>query len=171
MKNQAERRRESRALHLNVSGRPDGGGGARVGAGEPLEEEIGRFIGRVPIKRHQGGWHAGGLHDICAPAVGIDRRDFDQVRAAADGLFESMNGCAHNKAAERLCCWGTRWILRFARRRSSEARHETIGDCRSAPGCACCERKKISVSDNQQEIHHSSTAFPQLDALRSATYS
>ena len=106
--------------------------GARVGTGQPLFQLAGRFVGCRAVERHQRGGHARRLHDVRAPPIGIDRGHLDEVVAAGNGFFEAMNGYAHNEAAERFCCWGTRRILRFARRRSSEAPYETDVHTRSA---------------------------------------
>jgi hypothetical protein len=77
------------------SDRPDRLSGSRMGAYEPLPQLFGGFVGCVPIKRHQGCWYAGRLRDAGPPAVGVDRRDLNQVRTAGDGFFEATNGYVH----------------------------------------------------------------------------
>ena len=106
--------------------------GARVGTGQPLFELAGRLVWCRAVERHQRGGHSRRLHDVRAPPIGIDRGHLDEVVAAGNGFFEAMNGYAHNEAAERFCCCGTRRILRFARRQSSEAPYETEVHTQSA---------------------------------------
>ena len=64
-------------------------------ARQPVAELLRGFGGRRTVERHQRRRHTGRPKDVGAPAIARDRRDFDLVPPAANGLFESMHGYAH----------------------------------------------------------------------------
>ena len=127
---------------------------APVGERQPLQQQLRRLVGGLPVKRHHRGRHAGEPFELGAPAV-ADRGDLDEVQAAANGFFEAMNG------HECLLVW-SRLILRARRRRSSEARceggvHSHEGSIRAGQS----RQNKFTCAGCPQDLHAPSTAFPQ----------
>ena len=59
--------------------------------GKPLGQLSRRFIGGMPVERHHGRWNAWRAQQLCTPTVG-DGHNLYEVRAAAYGFFEAMNG-------------------------------------------------------------------------------
>ena len=90
-----------------------------VGERQPVGELLGGLIGGRPVKRHHGGRDARRAQQLCAPTI-ADGNDLYEVRPPANGFFEAMNG----HGCDIYTGGGRRLILRFGRRRSSEARHE-----------------------------------------------
>src|SRR5690242_3949694 len=72
--------------------------GAGMGPCQPLTQLISGFVGRRPIKRHEGRRYAGGFDDTGPPAVGIDGCDLNQVRTAGNAFFKTANGDIHRWA-------------------------------------------------------------------------
>jgi hypothetical protein len=62
---------------------------------EPSAQLTRRFVGRTPVKRHQGTRATGNPRDLRTPLILPDQRHFDVVFATIDGLFEAMNGERH----------------------------------------------------------------------------
>ncbi len=59
--------------------------------GKPLGQLSRRFIGGIPVERHHGRWDARRAQQLGTPAVG-DEHYLYEVRAAADGFLEVVNG-------------------------------------------------------------------------------
>jgi len=58
--------------------------------GEPPRQQVRRFVGRLPVERHQGTGASRTAPDLRTPLVPADARYLDVVVAAIDGLFETM---------------------------------------------------------------------------------
>jgi hypothetical protein len=142
-----------------------------MGPYEPFPQQCRGLVGGWPVKRHQCGGHAGCLHDVGAPAVGIDRSDLNQVRTACNRFFKATNGCVHNTGAERFVVLGNAddFTLRVPTIKRSAVRKRGLRplDARITPEK---KSKKISLSGDSQEMHVASTGFPQLDARGPGTY-
>ena len=66
--------------------------------GKPLRQLSRRFIGGMPVEGHHGRWDTWRTQQLRTPAVG-DGYDLYEVRAPADGFFETVNG--HSAIFER----------------------------------------------------------------------
>ena len=62
-----------------------------MGQLEPSPELLGCFVRSLPVKRHHGGRHARRTRKLRTPQV-ADAYNLNVVRAAADDLFEVLNG-------------------------------------------------------------------------------
>jgi len=62
-----------------------------IGERQPVGEMFGRLVWRHAVERHHGGRNSWLPGKLGAPAV-ADGHYLDRIRAACDGLFESMNG-------------------------------------------------------------------------------
>jgi hypothetical protein len=54
-----------------------------------------RFVRRPSVERHERTPDSGSPHDAGPPAVGRNRRDFDEIGAPPDRFFEAMNDVGH----------------------------------------------------------------------------
>ena len=64
-------------------------------ARQPVAQQL-RCLGRCgAVKRHQRSGHAGQPHDVSAPTVVRDWRDFDEIRASCDGFLKAMYVSGH----------------------------------------------------------------------------
>ena len=57
---------------------------------QPTRQQLSGFIGRTAVERHHRGRDTRGAPQLRTPAV-ADGRDFDLVRAPANGFLEAMN--------------------------------------------------------------------------------
>jgi hypothetical protein len=131
-------------------------------ARQPLAEPPNGFVRGRPIEGHHRGRDTGCPTDIGAPASGLDGRDFDEVVTPANGFFEAMNECMQGLEAVVDMLLGTDEILRVDGRRSSEARYETRVDHPQKLFVQGVGPKTFfSLSKDPQEMHLSSTGFPQ----------
>jgi hypothetical protein len=62
---------------------------------EPTAQLTRGFVGRTPVKRHQGAGATGNASDLRPPLIVSDQGHFDMVFAPIDGFFEGMNGERH----------------------------------------------------------------------------
>ena len=115
------------------------GDAATICQREPIGKLPCGFVRGRPVKRHHGCRYARRAQELRAPSV-ADGHHFDEIRAATDGFFETMNGhgavSAFGDLFRRRAClrprssWepfargGWRLILRNGLRGSSEAPHE-----------------------------------------------
>ena len=137
-------------------------GGLRVRARQPCAEIVRRFVRRAPVKRHQRGRHAGDPDDVGTPSIRGNRRDLDEIGSSTNGFFEAMDGRGHN-IGERAGCLGTlRIVRRFARRSSEAIRENARTDGRERFSRRERPKEIFPPTVPQQEIHRSSTGFPQL---------
>jgi hypothetical protein len=79
---------------------------------------------------------------------------------SSDGFFEAMDGGGHGfgRLSSTL---GTHRILRIAAAQTSEAPDESVCTRAIAMISERSPRKKSSLSGRPQELHRSSTGFPQ----------
>ncbi len=65
--------------------------GPSVGDPEPASQQVGRFVGRLAVERHQRAGAALSAPDLRAPLVAADARHLDVVRAAIDRLVKAVD--------------------------------------------------------------------------------
>jgi hypothetical protein len=89
-----------------------------MGEGQPVGQLSRGFIRGLPVKGHHGGRHTWRPEELGAPPI-ADGRNLDQIRAPADGFFETMcdHGCVDVFGERALILRATWW-------RSSEAQRE-----------------------------------------------
>jgi hypothetical protein len=134
---------------------------AFVRAREPLAELSRRLVRGPSIERHQGGGHTGKAHNLRAPPILGDGRNFDQVHPSRDGFFKAMYGGSHsfglnfeNLGSATNCTHCAERIKRSGRRRRIHSRQ---GRRIARPAT----HNFFSLSIRQQDIHLSSTTFAQ----------
>jgi hypothetical protein len=99
-----------------------------MGADQPLPQLFRGLVGGGAIKRHQGGRNARRLHDAGPPAIGVDRRDFDEVRAAGDGFFKASSGYRHGAGLLKFAMSGNAKGF-YASQIDDQAKDGTKGTC------------------------------------------
>ena len=138
-----------------------GGGGRReslVREHKPLRQQPRRLSRSLTVERHHGGRHAGPAVQLRPPPV-ADGRHLDLVVAPADGFFEAMNDHVcdvwRGEASDDSTPRGDA-VKRSATRRARPQREarEIVGAARG---------KNISLSGSPQDLHLSSTGFPQVE--------
>ena len=71
---------------------------------QPPAESLRGFIGRAPVERHQRARAPRDPGNLRAPFVRADRRHFDEVLAAIDHFFETMDAQHVSRPPEKECC-------------------------------------------------------------------
>ena len=136
-------------------------------ADQPLAQLTGGFVWRRAVERHQRGGDAWNPDDVGPPAILRDGGDLNQIWMSPDQFLEAMNGCDQGleKAARFLMCGNvvncTRTALGNKRSGVRKPVHtEADGGIRNE-----LTEKKFRATVHPQEMHCSSTVFPQCSDL------
>jgi len=68
---------------------------------EPAAQVLGGLVRGIAIEWHQRGRSPWQARDLCAPLAHANARYLDEVFAAVDGFFETMN--VHSAAGSEVC--------------------------------------------------------------------
>jgi hypothetical protein len=71
--------------------------------GQPIRQVPRGFVGRPPVKRHQGRRQSRDSHDVGPPAVLRYESGLDEVRLSSDGLFKAVNDVSHKCRRAKSC--------------------------------------------------------------------
>ena len=153
------------AVRSNPSGPASVGGcGERLGRlaamrkRQPGSQAAGRFLGGLAVEGHHGGRHARVSPELGTPPV-ADGHHLDLVRTPADSFFEMVNDHLYGGPTFRP---GTSVILRGRHVRSSEDDREgVVHNPRFRGSSADPDEEKCALSGCPQDLHGSSTVFPQ----------
>lgn len=140
---------------------------AFVGAAQPRAKPFGGRFRRRAVERHQRRGHAGEAGDVRPPAIAANWRDLDGVGTPGYQFVKSVDDSAHGSRDARLWMIGSRHCGVLAPGQSSEGRDESA--CTGQRSPALGEKpgaEYFRLSENPQEMHRSSTGFPQ--GVRSA---
>jgi len=143
---------------------------------QPRSQLPGRLLRRLAVEGHHRGGHPGFPRQLSAPPV-ADGRHVDLVRTPTYSFFEVVNDHLSGGPTDYagMPGWdqtltnqsGAAVILRRRHARSSEGKREGVVH---SPGLPRSSRdpvkEKSSSSGCPQDLHASSTGFPQLGSMR-----